>query len=88
MKPSKGFGHYEFKDLPGKVESGNGVFADIQIGRKKSLGWASAELRRIPEADLHHITRVMKNGTDDERAYKIRSMLAEFIGSGVQAEAR
>ena len=84
----KGFGHYEFKDLPGKVESGNGVFADIQIGRKKSLGWASAELRRIPEADLHHITRVMKNGTDDERAYKIRSMLAEFIGSGVQAEAR
>ena len=65
-------------------DRGNGLFADIHMGRKKPALWKSVELRRVDAADLDRIAQVMKNGTDGARASEVMRALAQFTGSGGQ----
>ena len=84
----KGFGHYVFEEKAGMYDRGNGLFADIHMGRKKPATWKSVQLRRVDVDDLGRIADVMKNGTDDGRASEVMRALTRFTGSGVQAEVR
>jgi hypothetical protein len=77
----KGFGHYVFKGASGMYDRGNGLFADIHMGRKKPALWKSVELRRVDAPDLDRIALVMKNGTDADRASEVMRALAQFTGS-------
>jgi hypothetical protein len=77
----KGFGQYTFKHVVGIYEQGNGLFADIHVGRKKAALWKSVELRRVNAADLDRVTNVMTLGTDSARAAEVISALATFTGA-------
>ena len=78
----KGFGEYTFKDISGVLDQGEGLFTDIQVGRKKAAIWKAVELRRVDAADLDRVIQVMKGGTDSARAAEVISALGQFIGSG------
>jgi hypothetical protein len=78
----KGFGEYTFTDASGMLDHGEGLFADIHVGRKKAAIWKSVELRRVDAADLNRVTQVMKIGTDSARAAEVISALGRFIGLG------
>jgi hypothetical protein len=76
----KGFGQYTFKEVSGVCEEGDGLFADIQVGRKRPAVWKAVELRRVNPADLDRVTQVMKTGTDHARAAEVLRALATFTG--------
>ena len=64
----------------GSYDHGDGQFADIQVGRKKTVEWKSVELRRVDKADLDRVTQLMKSGTDTARAAEVVSALGTFVG--------
>lgn len=80
----KGFGQYTFKDASGPYDEGDGVFADIHVGRKKAAEWKSVELRRVDMADLDRVKGVMKTGSDTERAAEVINALGTFTGGHAQ----
>jgi Predicted nucleotide-binding protein containing TIR-like domain len=80
----KGFGQYTFEEAPGNYEQGDGLFADIHMGRKKAPRWTSVEFRRVDIEELNHTEQVMKDGSDIERASQVVKALARFTGSGTQ----
>jgi Predicted nucleotide-binding protein containing TIR-like domain len=73
-----GFGQYTFDESSGIYERADGLFADIHKARKKAARWTSVELHRVDLADLERITRVMKNGSDNERAAEVIKTLDSF----------
>ena len=77
----KGFGYYGFTDAPVMYDQGEGLFADIQMGRKKAATWRSVELRRVDSAALDRVTQIMNIGTDEARAAEIIAALGTFTGS-------
>jgi hypothetical protein len=76
----QGFGQYTFKGASGIYEHGDGLFADIHKGRKKTALWKSVEFRRVDSADSNRVTQLIKNGTDAARAAEVASVLRSFIG--------
>jgi hypothetical protein len=75
-----GFGQYTFEDTPGMLNRGDGLFADIQMTRKKVARWTSVELRRVDKADLDGIAETMKKGSDSTRASEVMKALNSFRG--------
>jgi hypothetical protein len=80
----KGFGQYTFEEATGAYDRGEGLFADLQIGRKKAAVWKSVELRRVDMADLNRVAEVMRNGADSARAAEMTKAVDRFTGSGGQ----
>jgi hypothetical protein len=80
----KGFGQYTFKEASGVYDRGDGLFADIRMGRKKAAIWKSVELRRVAVADLDRVTQAMRNGSDSARAAEVTKAVDRFTGSGGQ----
>jgi hypothetical protein len=78
----KGFGQYTFEEASGVYDRGEGLFVDIQMGRKKAPVWISVELRRVDMASLDRITYIMRKGTDGERSAEVTKAFERYLGSG------
>jgi hypothetical protein len=62
-------------------ERGNGLFADIHMGRKKPALWKSVELRQVDAPDVERIALIMKNGTDGATPSEVITAFTQFTGS-------
>jgi len=82
-KDFEGFGQFTFKPSPNRYSRGDGLFADVQIG-KKAVVWKSVEIGRIEPEDENGIDRVMREGSRSEKACVARE-LSERLEHGLVA---